>query len=102
MFVFPLLYCTFFCFRARDAAAGMQYLEHQGVIHRDLALRNLFVTTKFMVKVGDFGLSRATEGDVTKQTIRSCLSNGVRWRSWNLENTLRRSEFFGFVFSFVC
>lgn len=41
--------------RAKHAASGMQYLESKGVIHRDLALRNLLVTThpeeKYLVKV---------------------------------------------------
>ncbi len=44
----------------------MLFLEKNGVIHRDLALRNLLVTTtgdedKYLVKVADFGLSRKTE-----------------------------------------
>jgi serine/threonine protein kinase len=40
---------------------GMQYLASQGIIHRDLALRNLLVSSsaehgaKYIVKVADFG-----------------------------------------------
>jgi serine/threonine protein kinase len=43
----------------------MQYLESENLIHRDLALRNLLVAEcvtpnkRFVVKVGDFGLSKA-------------------------------------------
>ena len=42
----------------------MAYLESQGFVHRDLALRNLLVgivensENKYVVKVGDFGLSK--------------------------------------------
>jgi Bruton agammaglobulinemia tyrosine kinase len=42
----------------------MQYLEANNVVHRDLALRNCLVTTqgtedtRFLVKVGDLGMSK--------------------------------------------
>eukprot|EP01119_Soliformovum_irregulare_P003909 TRINITY_DN1494_c1_g1_i2.p1 TRINITY_DN1494_c1_g1~~TRINITY_DN1494_c1_g1_i2.p1 ORF type:complete len:718 (-),score=249.77 TRINITY_DN1494_c1_g1_i2:9-2162(-) len=45
------------------AAQGMVYLESKGVVHRDLACRNLLVTIrdgKFLVKIADFGMSRHT------------------------------------------
>lgn len=45
-----------FEYRAKDAAAGMQYLSEQGIIHRDLALRNLLVApgdgaAKYHIKI---------------------------------------------------
>ena len=43
----------------------MLYLEQQHIVHRDLALRNLLVardeSSKYTVKVSDFGLSRKIE-----------------------------------------
>jgi serine/threonine protein kinase len=36
----------------------MVYLERKGIVHRDLASRNLLVTQDINVKVSDFGLSR--------------------------------------------
>ncbi|XP_040572011.1 activated Cdc42 kinase-like isoform X2 [Lepeophtheirus salmonis] len=38
---------------------GMSYLEEKRLIHRDLAARNILVFSKEVVKISDFGLSRA-------------------------------------------
>ncbi len=40
--------------RARDASAGMRYLESSKIVHRDLAARNLLVKQedgRYVVKV---------------------------------------------------
>ncbi|XP_072457530.1 inactive serine/threonine-protein kinase PLK5 [Notamacropus eugenii] len=41
----------------RGIAAGLRYLHHQGIIHRDLKLSNFFITKNMEVKVGDLGLA---------------------------------------------
>eukprot|EP01119_Soliformovum_irregulare_P022069 TRINITY_DN747_c0_g1_i1.p1 TRINITY_DN747_c0_g1~~TRINITY_DN747_c0_g1_i1.p1 ORF type:complete len:1284 (+),score=325.47 TRINITY_DN747_c0_g1_i1:126-3977(+) len=49
---------------AAQCAAGMIHLHDKGIVHRDLALRNiLFARTDdgFVAKVADFGMSRTTE-----------------------------------------
>ena len=44
---------------AQQICEGMKYLENMRLIHRDLAARNILVFSKNLVKVSDFGLSRA-------------------------------------------
>uniref|UniRef100_A0A914XDL7 Protein kinase domain-containing protein n=1 Tax=Plectus sambesii TaxID=2011161 RepID=A0A914XDL7_9BILA len=38
----------------------MEFLHMKEVVHRDLALRNILLTSDYIVKIGDFGLSRST------------------------------------------
>jgi tRNA A-37 threonylcarbamoyl transferase component Bud32 len=47
---------------------GMSYLEIQGIVHRDLATRNVLIRkgldeTKLLVKLTDFGLGKSLYGD---------------------------------------
>jgi serine/threonine protein kinase len=66
----------------RDAAAGMTFLAGRGIVHRDLALRNLLVGTqdgRYVVKVADFGLSKQTSADSYYMSTQKKLP--VRWTS---------------------
>jgi polo-like kinase 1 len=36
---------------------GLQYLHSKSIIHRDLKLGNIFLDSKFNIKLGDFGLA---------------------------------------------
>jgi hypothetical protein len=42
-----------------EAASGLAYLHSNGLIHRDIACRNLLIDK--VVKIADFGMSRKTE-----------------------------------------
>ncbi|GBP42853.1 Activated CDC42 kinase 1 [Eumeta japonica] len=44
---------------SEQVAAGMSHLEKNRFLHRDLACRNILLSTLDLVKIGDFGLMRA-------------------------------------------
>ena len=46
---------------AYQIAAGMAYLSSIGIVHRDLACRNILVDEGKVLKITDFGMSRETE-----------------------------------------
>ena len=52
------------------------YLASLGIIHRDLACRNILVGFQKLLKISDFGLSRVTEGEYLST---SKVGMPVRW-----------------------
>jgi len=65
---------------SQQALFGMEYLESSHIIHRDLALRNLLVGRdqegKYIVKVADFGMSRAIDKGYYRTTSKVM---PIRW-----------------------
>lgn len=58
----PPLPVALLCLFLRQLAAAMAYLGARGLVHRDLATRNLLLTAPRTVKVADFGLVRPLGG----------------------------------------
>ena len=50
-------------------AAGMAYLSSIGIVHRDLACRNVLVNADKALKITDFGLSREAEEMYIQQSM---------------------------------
>jgi len=62
------------------AALGMEYLEHNGIQHRDMACRNLLATkidNSYVVKCCDFGLSKEATYYYSSTTSNAKIP--IRW-----------------------
>ncbi|XP_014645060.1 PREDICTED: non-receptor tyrosine-protein kinase TNK1 [Ceratotherium simum simum] len=58
----PLLPVALLCLFLRQLAGAMAYLGARGLVHRDLATRNLLLASPRIIKVADFGLVRPLSG----------------------------------------
>jgi eukaryotic-like serine/threonine-protein kinase len=56
---------------ARQVCDALEYAHERGVIHRDLKPANIKVTPEDAVKILDFGLAKALEGDAASTDISS-------------------------------
>ena len=62
-----------------DCAEGLAYLGKRGFVHRDIAARNVLVSSDRRAKISDFGLSREVHGASAYYRMKSKGELPVRW-----------------------
>jgi serine/threonine protein kinase len=86
---------------ARDIARGVAHLHDMRIVHRDLATRNILITSPLVPKVCDFGMSRllGEDEDVGQTAERK---GPIKWQApEQLRGVTRTYSFKSDVFSFA-
>jgi len=63
---------------ALDTGRGMIHLAAEGVVHRDLACRNLLLDRNYQVKITDFGFARSVDSATQQMQTKSSVGP-LKW-----------------------
>eukprot|EP00056_Hartaetosiga_gracilis_P013539 m.225186 g.225186 ORF g.225186 m.225186 type:complete len:1405 (-) comp13859_c2_seq8:3644-7858(-) len=64
-----------------DACAGLKYLEEIGIVHRDIASRNVLLSSSWRGRIADFGMAREISASSEYYTSTHGGAVPVRWSS---------------------
>lgn len=59
-------------------ALGMYHLHTENIVHRDLATRNVLMTSHYQPKISDFGMSRLVDSADSQSTTLTAVGP-LRW-----------------------
>jgi len=68
-----------FLIMAEQLAAALEHVSQKGYVHMDVAARNALLHTNNLVKLSDFGITRAVDPETNKFRLSGQLRMAVRW-----------------------
>jgi serine/threonine protein kinase len=70
-----------------QCSSALKYIHDRGKMHRDIKLLNIFLTSDYNVKLGDFGISISVEGTIqTSKCFGTELYNSPELNKYNKYN----------------
>jgi len=77
---------------AIGAARGLEYMHQASMLHKDIKSLNVFVTSDFTARIGDFGLSQIVQKGAT--TAGRSMRSGAATPAWAApERSKKRNQF---------